>query len=81
MRWAALVVLLGIALVVLCTAAALAAGAAQERAMTRCTATPPGFPSKLSRAGTTITVDWKLFPFSYECVYETRDRVVRRPPP
>jgi hypothetical protein len=79
MRWVVLAVLFGIVLVVLCTAAALGAGAAQERAMTRCTATP--LPSRLTRDGTTITVDWKLFPCSYSCVYETPDGTVRRPPP
>jgi hypothetical protein len=54
---------------------------AQERAMNRCTATPPGFPRSLSRAGTEVTVEWKLLPLTYECVYETPGRIVRRPPP
>jgi hypothetical protein len=78
MRLATLLGLLGLAVAAIGAAAALSA-AAQEHATTRCTATPPGFPRELTRAE--ITVDWKVFPVSYECVYVTRDRIVRRAPP
>jgi hypothetical protein len=80
MRCAMLLVLTGVA-TLLCTGAVLAAGAAQRQAMSRCLATPPGFPRGLSRAGTEITVEWKVFPFSYKCRYVTQDDVVTRPPP
>jgi hypothetical protein len=81
MRLAALLVLIGLVGTLLCTGAVLAAAAAQRHAMSRCGATPPGFPRSLSRAGTGVTVEWKVFPFSYECVYVTPADVVRRPPP
>jgi hypothetical protein len=78
MRMVMLLVLLGLLTVTI----GVAVGArAQDRAMTRCATTPPGFPRRLSRAATGVTVEWKVFPFRYDCVYETRDGIVLRPPP
>ena len=70
--------LLGLAVVLIAAAAACSA-VVHERAMSRCDITPPGFPRELRRAE--ITVEWKVFPFSYRCVYETPDDIVKRPPP
>jgi hypothetical protein len=78
MRVVMLLVLLG--LVTVGVGGALAARA-QDRAMTRCATSPPGFPRRLSRAATGVIVEWKVFPFRYDCVYETREGIVRRPPP
>ena len=46
--------------------------------MSRC-GTPPGLSRKPMRAE--ITVEWKVFPFSYRCVYVTPDDIGRRRPP
>jgi hypothetical protein len=78
MRIGTLLALLGLAVVLIGVAAACSA-VAQRRAMSRCSLTPPGFPRKLRRAE--ITVEWKVFPFSYRCVYVTPGDIVRRPPP
>ena len=81
MRFVTLLVLLGVAASLTGTAAAAFSSVVQRHAMSRCMATPPGFPRRLSRTGTEITVAWKVFPFNYECVYVMRDGIVRRPPP
>ena len=70
--------LLGLAVVLIAAAGACSA-VMQERAMSRCTVTPPGPPRDLR--GAEIRVEWKVFPFSYRCVYETPDDIVKRPPP
>jgi len=71
---------LGLTITTAAVAAACAVGtvAAQDRAMSQCTATPPGFPKRLSSG--TVAVDWGLG--GYTCVYRLDDgEVVRRPPP
>jgi hypothetical protein len=78
-RLRTLFALLGLT-VVLIGAAAACSAVVQERAMSRCGATPPGLPRKLIRSAE-ITVEWKVFPFSYQCVYETPGDIVRRPSP
>jgi hypothetical protein len=77
-RWA---VIGSLGLVVSIGAAVGAVVAGQRHAMARCTATPPNFPRKLSRAATGVSVEWKLLPPKYTCVYVTPDGIVRRPPP
>lgn len=79
MRTGRLLALLGLA-VILIGAAAACSAVAQQRAMSRCGLTPPDLPRKLRRAES-IRVEWKVFPFSYRCVYVTPDDIVRRPPP
>ena len=64
--------------VALIAAAAACSAVVQERAMSRC-GTPPGLSRKPMRAE--ITVEWKVFPFSYRCVYVTPDDIGRRRPP
>jgi hypothetical protein len=78
MRIRTLLALLGLA-VVLIGAAVACSAVAQRRANSRCSLTPPGFPRKLR--GAEFSVEWKVFPFSYRCVYVTPDDIVRRPPP
>jgi hypothetical protein len=78
-RLRTLFALLGLALVLIGAAAACSA-VVQERAMSRCGGTPPDLPRKLRRADG-VTVEWKVFPFSYRCVYVTPEDIVRRPPP
>jgi hypothetical protein len=74
-----LLIVLGLAAPIIGVGGAFLSSSAQRHATRRCTATPPGFPRTLR--GAEISVDWKVFPFSYECVYVTRNSVVRRPPP
>ncbi len=76
------VVACGLVVFVVVPALLGAAVQAQNRAMSRCTATPPGFPARLSATGTLITVEWRLAPPGYDCVY-TRGRraIAKRPPP
>jgi hypothetical protein len=69
-RLRTLFALLGLAVVLIGVSAACSA-VLHERAMSRCGGTPPDFPRKLVRRAV-ITVEWKVFPFSYRCVYETR---------
>jgi hypothetical protein len=53
-----------------------------ERAMTRCEVTPPGFPKRLIRAGVGMSVETRLFPPRTTCVYDYGGRVIaKRPPP
>lgn len=52
-----------------------------ERAMNRCTMTPPGFPKRLSRAGIGITVETRLVPPGVTCVYHYKGRVIAKRPP
>jgi hypothetical protein len=79
MRMGTLLALLGLTVFLIAAAAACSA-VAQHRAMSRCGLTPPDLPRKLMRADS-IRVEWKVFPFSYRCVYVTPDDIVRRPPP
>jgi len=58
-----------------------AAAGIQDRAMKRCTATPPGFPERLSRAGVGVAVDWQLARYRYVCVYNLSNGSVERHPP
>jgi len=76
-----LVIVAALAVALSPSAAVVAVLAGQRHAMARCTATPPGFPRKLSRAGVGVTVEWRLLPPKYTCVYVTPDDIVRRPPP
>ena len=70
---------LSITLAVVASACGVGAVALQDRALTKCATTPPGFPNRVSSAGVAVDVDWGLD--GYTCVYRLDDgEVVRRQP-
>jgi hypothetical protein len=68
---------LSVTMAVVATACTAGAVAVHDHALSRCAATPPGFPERLSTGA--VAVDWGLD--GYTCVYRLDDgQVVRRPP-
>jgi len=69
------------AVVALPLGGSMVAAGLMERAMTRCTATPPGFPRRLSQSGVTVGVKWRPL-LRYWCVYDLPNgRTEKHPPP